>query len=439
MGARSLDHRLDPLPLVRPGFETRSADWLGVDEALARIMDAALTLASERLPLASALGRALAEDVVAEATLPPWVNSAMDGFAVRGADVRGATRTAPVRLAVVGRVRAGERPGAPVGPGEAIRIMTGAPVPPAADTVVRVEDTDAEAAAGTVLVLDDRDAGQNLRPAGQDMQSGERLLARGHTITPGSVGVLAAAGRSDVLVHRPATVAVLTTGDELRGPDRFAEVRAGEGVPDSNGPMLAAMIAACGATPLALGIAADTPADLQARIGQAEAADVLITVGGASMGEADLVKRVLEELGYRSGFWRVRMRPGSPVGFGWLPRHGGRLQPVFTLPGNPTSAFVTFEVLVRPFLLKAGGHDRTQRRRIVARAAEPIRSPSRLTYFLRVGLEGSHRNAVARLTGPQGSGLVSGLARAGGLAVIDEDSPGVEEGAEVTVMLLSER
>jgi molybdopterin molybdotransferase len=159
-------------------------------------------------------------------------------------------------------------------------------------------------------------------------------------------------------------------------------------------------------------------------------------VGGASMGEADLVKRVLDEMGYRPDFWRVRMRPGSPVGFGWLPRPRGRVQPVFSLPGNPTSAFVTFEVLVRPFLLRTAGHLRTERRRIVALAAEPIRTPARLTHFLRVSLEGEGRGTRAGLTGPQGSGLVSGLAHATGLAVVAEDSPGVEEGGEVTVMLL---
>lgn len=425
--------------MVTSGFESRAADWLGVDEARERVLAAAEQLGTERIPLVSALGRALAEDVFAEATLPPWDNSAMDGFALRAADLRAASRSAPVALRVVRRVRAGERPGAPLAPGEAVRIMTGAPLPPGADTVVRVEDTDGEAEPGIVRIFDARDAGQNIRPAGQDMRRGERLLARGHTISPGTVGVLAATGRSSVLVHRAPTVAVLATGDEVRGPERFADVQEGEGVPDTNGPMIAAMVAECGGTPLGLGVAADAATDLRERIGQAESADVLVTMGGASMGEADLVKRVLDEQGYRSSFWRVRMRPGSPVGFGWLPRAAGRKQPVFTLPGNPTSAFVTFEVFVRPFLLRMGGHERVERRRVVVRAAEPIRTPARLTYFLRVSVEGSGHDLRGRLTGPQGSGLVSGLARAGGLAVVGEDTPGVEEGAELEVILLGER
>ena len=422
---------------MRTGFESRTADWLGVDEALARILEEAVPLAPTRAPLRECLGRSLAEDVYADATLPPWDNSAMDGFAVRGDDVVGAAAEAPIRLEVVGRVRAGERAVAGIEPGQAMRIMTGAPLPPGADAVVRVEDTDAEAEPGVVTVRSDRDVGQNVRPAGQDMRSGEHLLPRGHSITPGTIGVLAAAGRADALVHRRPTVAVLTTGDELRGPERYDDVRAGMGIPDSNGPMLAALVTAAGGVPQLLSPAEDDPEALRARIAEAERADVLVTVGGASMGEADLVKRVLDDLGYEPGFWRVRMRPGSPVGFGWLPRGTSR-QPVLSLPGNPTSAFVTFEVLGRPLLRRLGGHERTSRRRVTARAAEPIRAPARLTYFLRVALADVEGGLSARLAGPQGSGLVSGLARAAGLAVIDEDAPGVEEGDGVTVLLLGE-
>jgi len=423
--------------VVRSGFESRSADWLGVDEALARILADVEALPAERRPLLECLGRALAEEIVADATLPPWDNSAMDGFAVRGVDIEGASPERPVRLEIVGRVRAGERPEVGVAEGQGMRIMTGAPVPPGADSVVRVEDTDAEGEPGAVVVRDDRDVGEHVRPAGQDMRAGERLLGRGHGVTPGTVGVLAASGRADALVHRRPTVAVLATGDELRDSTRFDEVRAGRGVPDSNAPMLSAMVAAAGAEPLALGIARDHPAELRERLEGASAADVLVTIGGASMGEADLVKRVLDEMRYQAGFWRVRMRPGSPVGFGWLPR-GERRQPVLSLPGNPTSAFVTFEVLVRPLLLRLAGHERATRRAVVATAAEPIRAPARLTYFLRVALDDSGGRLRARLTGPQGSGLVSGLARADGLAVVPEDVPGVAADDPVTVLLLDD-
>ncbi len=420
---------------MKPGFESRSADWLGVDEALDRILAAAQPLPPEALDVVGSVGRGLAEEVVADATLPPYDNSAMDGYAVHAPDARGASRDAPVTLSVVRGVRAGEPPGPELGKGEAVRIMTGAPVPPGADSVVRVEDTDGEAEAGVVRIFDDRDLGHNVRPAGQDMRAGERLLAVGHSITTGTVGVLAAAGRSTVLVHGVPTVGVLTTGDELRDPDRFVDVKVGEGVPNSNGPMLAAAVATAGGRAHLLPTARDDADELRDRLARAADDDVLVTVGGASVGEADLVKRVLDEMGYRPDFWRVRMRPGSPVGFGWLPR-GERLQPVFGLPGNPTSAFVTFEVLVRPFLLAIGGHARTSRRTVRCRVGETIDTPARLTYFLRVTVEGDGPDLTARLTGPQGSGLVSGLARAHGLAVILEDVPGLEEGDQVDVMLL---
>lgn len=416
-------------------FESRSADWLEVEDALARVLSAATPLGVERVPVLQSLGRALAEEVVAEAALPPWTNSAMDGYAVRAHDVQGASAESPVTLRVVGRVRAGDAPGRPVDDGEAVRIMTGAPIPTGADSVVRVEDTDREREEGLVRVLDARDAGHNLRPAGQDMRRGERLLERGHSITPGTIGVLAAAGRGMVGVHRPATAAILTTGDELRGPERFDDVRAGTGVPNSNGPMVAAMVTAAGAHPIDVGNSTDDAQDLRARIERASEADVLVTIGGASMGEADLVKRTLDAMGYRPAFWRVRMRPGSPLGFGWLTR-GSRLQPTFTLPGNPTSAFVTFEVFVRPFLRRLAGHAHIARPRVVCRAAEVIRAPAKLTYFLRVAVDGGGGELTARLTGPQGSGLVSGLARAGGLAVIDENVPEIPAGGEVLVMLI---
>jgi len=437
MGPRPLHLGLAPVPLVTRSFESRSADWLSVDEALQRVMKGAAPLEAQNVPLSSSVGFALSEDVVAGVTLPPWDNSAMDGYAVRAEDIRGASVSSPAGLTVTRQVRAGDPPGPSVGKEEAVRIMTGAPVPPGADSVVRVEDTDAEGEGGTVQILNDRDAEHNVRPAGQDMRPGELLLARGHTVSPGSTGVLAAAGVDQVPVCRPASVAILTTGDELRGPDGFADVRAGTAIPDSNGPMVAAMIAEAGGLPTHLGIAGDDAEALAARIEEAADADVLVTIGGASMGEADLVKRVLDELGYEHDFWRVRMRPGSPVGFGWLPR-AGRRQPVFSLPGNPASAFVTFEVFVRPFLRRLGGHTTTERRKIMCRTAAPLRTPASLTYFLRVALDGSDSDATVRLTGSQGSGLVSGLARTEGLTIIEKDVSELQEGDEVTVMLIRE-
>jgi len=320
-------------------------------------------------------------------------------------------------------------------PGRAIRIMTGAPIPTGADTVVRVEDTDREERPGTIRVFSDRDRGRHVRPAGQDMREGALLFEPGWSITPGTLGVLAAAGRSEVVVRRQPRVAVLPTGDELRTPDRYDEVRAGLGIPESNGRMLAAMIRAAGAEPVDLGIAADDRAALRDRIEAAADADVLVTIGGASMGEADLVKDVLDELGFELDFWRVRMRPGSPVSFGWLESAHGR-QAVFGLPGNPSSAFVTFEVFVRPFLLRMAGHDRVFRRVIPCVADGRFDTPSDLTYFQRVTVGVRDGVLVAALTGPQLSGLVRGLALADGLARVDPGRSSVEPGEPVDVMLL---
>ena len=416
-----------------PAFEERAADWLEPWEAQRRILEGCRPLPCERTPLRQALGRALAEDVYADVTLPPWDNAGMDGYAVRSEDVRGASPATPVVLAVRSTVRAGAAAQGSVRSGEAVRIMTGAPLPEGADSVVRVEDTDAEAEPGLVRILRDRDAGASVRPAGQDARPGDKVLEAGHAIGPGAIGALAAMGRSEVLVRRRPVVAILVTGDELRSTERYEDVRRGLGVPDTNGPMLAAATSTAEAVPTLLGIATDDRVALQAAVERASGADALVTVGGASMGEADLVKRVLDEMGLRLEFWRVRMRPGSPFSFGWLPRRGGE-QAVFGLPGNPASAFVTFELFVRPYLLRAAGHSRIHRRRIVGRAGEEMHGGNR-TQFVRVRLEGVGPEVWARRTGPQGSGLVRGLAAAEGLAIVPTGSR-IAAGDPVDVIVL---
>ena len=396
-------------------FEVRTADWLSLDEAQARIFSGAIRLPEEVVDAPDALGRALARDLNSTATLPPWDNSAMDGYAVRGGDIAGASPSSPVVLAITDVVRAGQVPGVPVGPGQAVRIMTGAPVPSGADSVVRVEDTDAEQQSGSVRVLSDRDRGRNVRPAGEDMLVGDPVLTAGQVVTPGTIAVLSTLGLTSVPVVRRPLVAILTTGDELRTPERYEEVRSGAGVPESNGPMLAAAVAQAAGLPMPLGIAADA--------------------------EADLVKRVLDELGFEQSFWRTLIRPGSPFGFGWIPRGTGKgawRQPVFGLPGNPSSAFVTFELFVRPFLLALAGQSNILRRRVACVAGETLRGPANLTCFLRVGIAPGPLPARVTLVGPQGSGLVRTLARADGLAVIPEGTHEVAEGQPVEVMLLDD-
>ena len=418
-------------------FERRSADWVGVEEAQERILSAASSLPSEEVVAAEAAGRVLAAGFVAAATLPPWDNSAMDGYAVRAEDVRSASAARPVGLRVVGRIHAGHAGIHSLGPGEAARIMTGAPLPLGADAVVRVEDTDAEGERSDhVAVRAAVEAGRYVRPAGEDFQAGDRVIEAGRVVTPGVVALSSALGRALIPVHRRPCVALLATGDELRPVDRYEDVLAGAAIPESNRPMLAAMVHEAGGTVGSTSLAPDDPDQILARIEEADEDDVLVTIGGASMGEADLVKRVLDRAGFEQDFWRVRMRPGSPFSFGFL-RRGQRRQAVFGLPGNPSSAFVTFELFVRPFLRRLAGHSTWFRPMESMVAAEELTGPSHLAAYLRVQVDRGVAPPAARLTGPQGSGLVRGLALADGLAVIPEGVGRVPIGAPVSVMLLS--
>jgi molybdopterin molybdotransferase len=424
-------------------FETRSPDWLSLTDALDRVLAAAEPLATEEVELPEASGRALAQDVFAAATLPPWDNSAMDGYAVRHGDLLDASERNPVSLRVLGEIKAGDLAGRALGPGEAMRIMTGAPMPTGADTVVRVEDTDAEEVPGTVRVRHSPGRGDDIRPGGQDMLEGERLLTPGTTVGPGQIGLLAAAGARRVLVHRRPTVAILSNGDEIAPQDAFHRVLAGKAVPETNGPTLAAAVKTLGGVPLPLGIAEDRRESILQKVLEARdrRVDVLVTSGGASMGEYDLFKRVLDELGFELDFWRVKMRPGTPFSFGTLPSVGeGGSGPirVFGLPGNPASSFVTFQLFCRPFLLRLAGHRRIHRQVIRARAREEFRSPEHLTHFFRVRLDGDPALPEATMTGPQTSGLVKGQALAQGLAVVPEGVQIVGPGEPLRVILLDE-
>ena len=420
----------------RSEFESLEPDWLAVEEAQERILAAATEPRSEDVPASDAVGRAIAEDVAATATLPFQDNSAMDGFAVRGQDIVDASPEHPVRLRVIGRVAAGDRGVDPIGPGEAVRIMTGGAVPPGADSVVRVEHTDAGREEGFVTILDRRDRGRNVRPAGEDVQVGDVVLSAGDTIHWGTVGVLHALGRPTVRCACPPRVAVVATGNELKTLEAYDEVRRGEGIPEANGPMIAAAVAEAGCTPVYLGIASDDTEGLRRHLEAARAeADALITLGGASMGDADLVKRVLGQMDFRIDFWRARVRPGSPVSFGHLPRDGEAALPVFGLPGNPASSFVTFELFVRPFLRRAAGHRKIHRPVVRCVAGEHLIAPKGLLYAIRVAVDSTTAPPTVRTTGPQGSGLVRSMAAADGLALIPEAADGAEPGQAVDVML----
>lgn len=402
-------------------------------------------LEEEVVSLDAALGRVLSRQVVAAVTLPPWDNSAMDGYAILAADVAGATEGAPVRLAVVGEVPAGGVAEGPLGHGSAIRIATGAPIPTGADAVVPVEQTTPLDAHGTqgargrdavgplpaaVLVHAALALGAHVRRRGSDLVAGAALLAPGTALSPAALALAAGAGSASLHVRRRPRAAVLATGNEVRPAG--AELGPA-GIPDANGPGLRALVAASGAEPIDLGIAPD---DLDAVISRLQAAldtgaDAIVVAGGVSVGPYDVVKLAFEAVG-EIGLWRVAVQPGKPFAFGTAPRAGGGRALLFGLPGNPVSSFVTFELFVRPAIRALAG--RSDLLRPVDRAVllDEVRTATGRRAFLRVTAErdangspsrdGRGRVRVRLSSGPagQGSHVLSALASADALAVVPE-------------------
>lgn len=387
-------------------------------------------LRSEVVPLSDALGRVLAEDVTSPLALPPWDNASMDGYAVRAADVRGASRERPSVLRVVGTVAAGVVSDRRVGVGEAIRIMTGGPVPPGADSVVRVEDTDA--GLETVQVVADRDSRRNVRPRGEDLAKGAVAVPSGSRLGPGHIGVLASVGCGIVRVHRKPRVAVLASGDELVALEQFDDVLAGSKIVSSNSYSIAAAVIEAGGEPIPLGVVKDDPAAIRARLTNMDC-DLLITSGGVSVGAFDYTRPVLADLGLVSRFWRVRIRPGGPMGFGVL-----RGVPWLGLPGNPVSALVTFELFARPAIRRLQGLTAPFRRSTSVRLAEPVETAAGLTHFVRVVVSENAGELTARLTGPQGSGLLTSMARADALLIVPADRTRVEAGESLRALMLND-
>ena len=378
---------------------------------------------TEAVDIDAALGRVLAMEAMSPVFLPPHDNSSMDGFAVRADDVRGATAEQPRPLRVIGTIAAGSPITRPLQPGEAARIMTGAYVPDGADTVIRVEDTVAPGPEGEVIVVSDRDAGRNIRRRGEDVRGGAVVMHAGTSLGAAHIGALASVGLAKLIVFRRPRVAILATGDELVPLDRFDEVRAGARIVSSNSYALAAAVRAAGGEPVPLGISPDDPATLAARLRKADGCDFVLTSGGVSVGDFDYTRRVVSALGGTLSLWRVRMRPGAPLGFGTL--FG---VPWLGLPGNPVSALVTFELFGRPLLRTLGGHARPHRRTITVETAEPIQLGAPLTHFLRVTLDaGSGPYPLARLTGSQSSGILTSMSMADALMVVPPEpleSPG---------------
>jgi len=396
------------------------ADWLSPGDALRRIMDGVPRLEAEQRPLLRALGCVLAEDVAARADLPPWDNSAMDGFAVRARDVRGASAQSPVELRVVDDIPAGAFPSRELGPGEAARIMTGAPVPAGADGVVRVEHTDGGREIGTadgrVAIFSDADAGKNVRPRGEDVRTGQTVLRAGTVLRAPHLGVAASLGCARLSVHRRPIVAIATSGDELVDVDGFDQVLAGRKIVNGNSYALAAQVAESGMEPRILGIARDTPDSLRQVIEGARGCDALVTSAGISVGEHDHVRAVMEALGTRVEFWRVKIKPGSALAFGIVGGLGGI--PWFGLPGNPVSTMVTFELLVRPALLRMCGHTRVYQPTVNAVARDAFSARGELMLVPRLTLETADGETHASSAGAQGSGVSSSMAAADALGLL---------------------
>jgi molybdopterin molybdotransferase len=403
-----------------------------VAEASERILAGIEPLGTERVSLSDALGRVLASPVASPVTIPAWDNSAMDGYAVRADDVAGASETHPVALDVLETVAAGAFPSRAVAAGTATRIMTGAPVPEGADSVVRVEDTDGGDA--RVTIHSARDARRNIRRRGEDIRSGTTVIDAGTPIGPAQIGLLASVGAASVDVHRRPRVAFLATGDEVVDLDRFGEALDGRKIVTSNSYTLHAMIRAAGGVPLNLGIARDDPAELRARIEGAVGCDLLITSAGISAGEYDYIRTVLAELGVRLEVWKVRMRPGAPLGFGRL-----GAMPWIGLPGNPVSTMVTFELFVRPMLRRMLGHERIFRKPVPVTLTEPVKTGASLTHFLRAIVSVDDAGVLtARLTGPQGSGILTSMALANALLVVPHDRQHVAAGETLSAIPLGE-
>ena len=427
-----------PIPVHEHSHGHGNEAMLSVEEALERVIAVVRVLEPEDTAILDAAGQVLAEDVVSPLEIPPLDNSAMDGYAVRTADLDGAGPASPVVLRVIGSVAAGELPSTPVEPGTAVRIMTGAPVPPGADAVVPFEDTDEierRTDRGPVVeigILDRPEPSTHVRLAGQDVAKGEAVLSRGAVLRPAEIGLLASVGLTKIKVIRRPVVAILATGDELIEPgEETNESR----IYNSNSYSVGAAVRRYGGIPIMLGIAGDNLDSLNDKLQQGLQSDILVTSAGVSKGDYDVVKDVLAERG-RIDFWSVRMRPAKPLAFGVLKAPDGRQIPHLGLPGNPVSALVAFEQFGRAALYKMQGKVDFRRPTIKAVLDEPIYNTDGRRVYARAVVTRQDGTYHARLTGDQSSNLLSSMARANGLAICPEDLPLKRAGETVDVQML---
>ena len=398
-------------------------EHLSVTDAQKCVLESVAVLGTEPVRLEQSLGRVLAEDVRANRDLPPYDVSAMDGYALRSADLK----NIPAALEIIEDIKAGDMPAKVVRAGQCARIMTGAPVPEGADAVIRVEDTHASSESKVQINVAVK-PGNDIRNRGEGMRNGEVVLTAGTEITPGVTGVLATVKAAQVQVYRRPRVAILSTGNELEDMDDPVDP---DKIPNSNSYALMAQVQALGLEPDLLGIARDDPAELEEYLQRGLRFDVLLVSGGTSVGVHDYVRPIIESLGVQMKFWRVAMKPGHPVAFG-ITAHTR----FFGLPGNPVSSMVCFEQFVAPALRRMMGHARLFRRTIAARLTHDLKHQPGRTEFVRVTLAKDAGGYAATSTGAQGSGMLLSMARADGLMVVPAESNGLAAGEQVTVQLL---
>lgn len=413
---------------------------ISVEEALAKVLSYVDVLEAEEVPVLEAMGQVLAEDIISHLNIPPLDNTAMDGYALRADDTSGASDRSPRLLRVIDTVSAGAISRQEITPGTAIRIMTGAPVPGGADSVIRFEDTDEAGRQSSdrkeIGILCEVKPGLNIRKAGEDIAKGATVLRKGTVLRPAEVGVLASLGMSKVNVIRRPVVAILATGNELA--DVGQPLPAGK-IYNSNTYSVASLVRRYGGIPKILGIALDNEKSLVDKLHQGLDADMLITSGGVSAGDYDMVKDVLASEGEIT-FWTVRMKPGKPLAFGMLKGKdksgNSRKVPHLGLPGNPVSSMVTFELLARPAMLKMMGKKNLAKPVVEAVLAEPVVNTDGRRVYIRAMVTKSGGQYHARITGPQGSGILTSMSLANGLVIVPEDTAGVKAGETVKVIML---
>ena len=418
--------REEKLKISRVSKEGNIMSMIQVQEARDQILSKIKVKGVEKVSLGQALGRVLAEDVISGVNNPPLDNSAMDGYALIAEDIAAATPESPVKLEVVEEIAAGYSAKGTLKPGQAMRIMTGAPIPAGANAVLMQEDTDKD---GNFIHANDRaDVEENIRKAGEDVQKGETVIKKGVTLSPAHIGMMAVVGRSQVAVGQRPTVAILSTGDEILELDQKPE---GPQIYNSNGHMLAAQIRSAGGIPVYLGIAKDIEEDLMEKFEWALKSDIVVSSGGVSVGDYDLVKASLQKMGQEMLFWKVAMKPGKPLAFG---RIGDT--PIFGLPGNPVSSFVSFEQFVRPSLKKVMGCSNLMHQTVQAKLTRTIhKKPGRL-HFLSAIVSSNNGEYTVTPAGEQGSGILKSAANANGLLIFPLEEAEIKKGAQVAVQLL---